>query len=206
MKLSIAILAAALMFANTVRAGAPPAAIEQRVISSYQLEAARKFSEAVDALMPAYLADESEYFLNLRLGWLFYLQGIYSNSLVHYKAALKAEPEAIAPRQGLISIYISEGKWAKVTAGAENILKSYPGHLPTQQTMVRSLIEQKNWEAALDNVNLYLKAEPLDITLLEQKARVLWEIKRKDLLEAHLKKILTVYPLDEYARSLKSGR
>lgn len=206
MKCLFLIIAVVLAAANAARAGVPLAAPEQRVLSSYRLEAGEKYSEAVDALMPVYLAAEAEYFPNLRLGWLFYRQGIYSNSLKHYKAALKAEPEAIAPRQGLISIYIVEGKWEKVAAEAENILKPYPGHLQTQQTLVRSLLEQKNWAAALDKVNAYLKTEPLDLTLLEQKARVLRELKREDLLEAHLKKLLLVYPLDEYARGLKSAR
>lgn len=187
---------------NPVRGADSPLTPEQRVLSSYRLEAKNKFPEAVDAIMPLYLESRENYFLNLRLGWLFYLQGIYSNSFKHYKAALNAEPEAVAPRQGFIAIYTAEGKWELVTREAEEILASSPGHTQTRQILVRSLIERKNWAAALDKVNAYLKTDPLELTLLEQKARVLRELKRDDLLREHLKEILAVYPLDEYARSL----
>ena len=204
MKWSGLIVVSLVVFSNASRAGEPPVSPGKRVLSSYQLESKKQFREAIEAIMPAYLEAKGDYFLNLMLGWLFYLQGTYPNSLEHYRAALRLESEAIAPRQGLIAVYAAQGKWSEVASEAGNILHSYPGHLQTQQAMVRALIEQKNWPQGLEKVNAYLKSDPIDLTLMEQKANVLVEMKKEILLEDHLKRLLLAYPLDAYARNLKS--
>ncbi len=66
---------------------------------SYAKETANDYTGAIDALSKVY--EEDSYEINLRMGWLYYLNGLHVESIKYYKQAIKLKPFAIQPKFGI---------------------------------------------------------------------------------------------------------
>ncbi len=87
---------------------------------SYDLANQSKNKEAIAVLKEVY--DKSSYFVNLRLGWLHYLDKSYNESLIYYKAAASVKPGAIEAKLGLSFPLEAMGNKNELKAQYENIL------------------------------------------------------------------------------------
>ena len=87
---------------------------------SYVKEKAQKYAEAAKSIKAYY--DANSYEINLRLGWLTYLQGQFSESLGYYNKAIELMPYAIEPRFGVVLPASSLGNWDMVVAQYNKIL------------------------------------------------------------------------------------
>jgi tetratricopeptide (TPR) repeat protein len=67
---------------------------------SYIQEATGDFSSAINSLKTVY--DEKSYEVNLRLGWLSYEAGLFTESVAYYNKAIELMPYAIEPRFGVV--------------------------------------------------------------------------------------------------------
>ena len=92
MKRIIIIALALLTFANNAKTQDLSKAI-QAFSESYTKEAAGNYTEAIAPLKASY--DQNSYEYNLRLGWLTYLQGQFTESLGYYNKAISIMPYAI---------------------------------------------------------------------------------------------------------------
>ncbi len=101
--------------------------------SSYLYEAKGDYKKAIEALMPVYKAYPDGYAVNLRLGWLYYLLGKYSNSEYHYTKAVKVAPSSVEAKLGLTLPLMAQDRWSKVEETSYQILKidyyNYYGNL-----------------------------------------------------------------------------
>lgn len=61
--------------------------------SSYKFESFKQYGEATKALMKVY--DINSYVINLRLGWLTYLNGEHTASIKYYNQAINLKPKSI---------------------------------------------------------------------------------------------------------------
>ncbi|HRE37302.1 MAG TPA: tetratricopeptide repeat protein [Chitinophagaceae bacterium] len=94
------ILAALLLATSLYRLNAQNEATLQAAFKeSYTMESIRKFPEAIAALTKVY--EEKSYELNLRIGWLYYLNKDYQQSQVYYQRAVNLKPYAIEAKLGL---------------------------------------------------------------------------------------------------------
>jgi len=83
---------------------------------SYQKEKAKDYTFAVQTLLKIY--DENSYEINLRLGWLYYLNNELENSIKFYNKAIELKPFAIEPKFGLTyPVY--------ATANTSHLIKIY---------------------------------------------------------------------------------
>ncbi len=74
-------------------------ALSEAFSVSYTKEAAKDFSGAIEALNKVY--EEDSYEINLRMGWLNYLNGLHVEAIKFYKQAIKLKPFAIEPKFGI---------------------------------------------------------------------------------------------------------
>jgi len=81
--------------------------ITQAYYNSYNYEKSGNFSDAIKSLQLVYNKYSKAYGVNNRLGYLNYLNGKYKNSEVHYKQAISALPDSLAPKLGLMLVYIA---------------------------------------------------------------------------------------------------
>ena len=91
---------------------------------SYQNEAAKNYSVAIVDIEKIYIEDSYE--INVRLGWLSYLQGDYPNSIKYYKISLHLLPYSIQAKFGYILPLAAMGNWNEVIAMYKEVLKTDP--------------------------------------------------------------------------------
>jgi tetratricopeptide (TPR) repeat protein len=91
---------------------------------SYEFEKTANYTGAIKELVGIYSAND--YFINIRLGWLFYLSKNYSESLKYYQKAIVLKPYAIEAKFGCIKPLSALEKWDKVEDQYLEILKIDP--------------------------------------------------------------------------------
>jgi tetratricopeptide (TPR) repeat protein len=83
-----------------------PEKISESYFKAYNYEKAGNYTDAIKALQLVYQDYPDAYGINNRLASLFLLQGYYRNAIEHYEKAIKALPNAISPKSGLMYVYI----------------------------------------------------------------------------------------------------
>jgi len=91
-----------------------PEEIQKAYWDSYNYEKMQNYEDAIKALMPVYEAYPNGYTVNLRLGWLYYLQGHYANARYHYERAMKVAPASIEAKLGYTLPLLKQQKYREV--------------------------------------------------------------------------------------------
>jgi len=100
-------------------------AASQRAFSeSYTQEYNKRYADAIAAISKVY--DDDSYEMNLRLGWLHYMNKNYTQSQTFYQKAVSRKPYSIEARLGLVKPLSILESWDKVLAQYEEILKVDP--------------------------------------------------------------------------------
>ncbi len=94
--------------------------------SSYLQEASGDLQASISDLKAIY--SEDSYEVNLRLGWLLYSAGQFTESYSFYNKALSLKPFAIEPRFGLIYPAAAMGNWDVVISQYKKIIEIAPGN------------------------------------------------------------------------------
>ncbi|OQX97329.1 MAG: hypothetical protein B6I20_12865 [Bacteroidetes bacterium 4572_117] len=93
---------------------------------TYELEKQGEFKKAVKELKNVY--DAKSYEINLRLGWLNYQAGVFTESVAHYQKAVNLMPYSEEAKFGLIYPKAAIGKWDEVIALYKKILVNSPNN------------------------------------------------------------------------------
>ena len=158
-------------------------------LKSYDYERIGNYEEALKVLSPLYTKYPKGYTLNLRFGWLFYLNKQYSNSESYYKKSSLISTYSIESKLGLARVYLATASYKKAQTITYEILKmdfyNYYANFYTIQT----LIAEKKYDIAKKIVFKMFALYPTDILFLEQLAHIYkatQEPKLKELYESIL--------------------
>jgi tetratricopeptide (TPR) repeat protein len=99
-------------------------AIQQAFSSSYVSEKAGEHTKAIDELKKVY--DAQSYEINLRLGWLHYQAGLFTESMAYYQKAMALKPFAVEAKLGFVYPASAKGNWEMVRTRYVEILKIDP--------------------------------------------------------------------------------
>jgi len=101
-----------------------------KIISAFQQsyihEASGDIQQSVEVLKNVY--DEKSYEINLRLGWLAYQSGLFSESIAFYNNAINLMPYSIEARFGIVYPASAMGNWNMVINHYEKILEINPNN------------------------------------------------------------------------------
>lgn len=100
------------------------AALQKAFHNSYADEAKKNYQAAISDVMPYYT--DSNYEVNLRLGWLYFLSENYTTSQTYYLKAVNLRPNAIEAKFGYIKPMSLLKNWDKVIEQYNAILKIDP--------------------------------------------------------------------------------
>lgn len=92
--------------------------------ASYAAENKGEYQQAIQALLSIYRPDSYE--LNLRLGWLHYMSGRFTDALPYYQKSIDLMPVSIEARLGFVLPAAALGNWAQVEKQYRDILKIDP--------------------------------------------------------------------------------
>jgi tetratricopeptide (TPR) repeat protein len=146
--------------------------IKSAYFKSYDYEQMQRYEEAIKVLAPLYQKYPKGYTLNLRFGWLFYLNKSYNDSVKYYKKASLINPYALDPKLGLIRVYLDTYAYKKAEATSYELLKVDYYNYYANLYAIKSLIAQKKYDIATKMINKMLALYPTDISYLEQLAVV----------------------------------
>jgi tetratricopeptide (TPR) repeat protein len=136
--------------------------------SSYTLETAGKYTAAVDAIKKHY--DESSYEINVRLGWLNYLAGLFTESTTYYARAITLMPYSIEARLGYAYPASAMGNWEQVIAKYQEILKIDPSHYTATYKLGAIYYSRKDYAAAYKLFEKLVNMYPFDYDALHMLA------------------------------------
>jgi len=94
--------------------------------SSYLYEQRKEYAKGAASLKAIY--SEKSYEINLRLGWLSYLNGSFIESVGYYKKAMELKPYAIEPCLGYAYPASALGKWDEILDIYSKILTIDPNN------------------------------------------------------------------------------
>jgi tetratricopeptide (TPR) repeat protein len=132
--------------------------------SSYTYETSGEYSKAVEALKKVY--DESSYEINLRLGWLTYQSGLFTESVAFYNKAIALMPLSIEARLGYVLPASAAGNWDQVITRYNEILKLDPNHYTVNYRMGLIYYGRKDYQTAFRYFEKIANLYPFDYDAL----------------------------------------
>lgn len=135
---------------------------------SYIQEATGEIPAAINSLKSVY--DEKSYELNLRLGWLSYQAGNFTESTAYYSKAIDLMPYAIEPRFGIVYPGAAMGNWSMVMKQYEKILEISPNHSIAMHRMGLIYYGREDFETARQYFEKVVNLYPFDYDALTMLA------------------------------------
>lgn len=89
--------------------------------NSYTNETAGEYTKAIQNIKDVYAADNYE--INLRLGWLNYSAGLFTESQTYYQTAMTLKPYSLEAKFGYVYPAAALGNWEQVKKQYIDILK-----------------------------------------------------------------------------------
>lgn len=143
---------------------------------SYLNEATGDLPAATQVLKEVY--DKDGYELNLRLGWLTYSAGQFTESYSYYNRAVELKPFAIEPRFGLIYPTAAMGNWDMVIRQYEKIIEIAPGNTIAIHRLGLVYYGQKNYPEAEKLFDKVVNLYPFDCDALLMLAWTKLQLKK----------------------------
>jgi len=131
---------------------------------SYIQEATGKTVGAINSLKEVY--DEKSYEINLRLGWLSYQAGNFTESMAYYNKAIDLMPYAIEPRFGVVYPGAAMGNWTMVMGQYEKILEISPNNSIAMHRLGLILYGKEDYEGAKKYFEKVANLYPFDYDAL----------------------------------------
>lgn len=188
------LLSTSLLFSSDVEE------IRSSYLKSYDYEQMEKYSEAIKVLTPLINKYPKGYTLNLRFGWLFYLNKNYNDAIKYYKKASLISPYSLDARLGLVRVYLETHSFEKAQTVAYEILKIDHYNYYANIYVTQALIAQEKYDIATQITNKMLAIYPTDIAFLELLA-VIYEKTDNKYLHQLYEDILTLDPNNVLALS-----
>ena len=136
--------------------------IESAFKESYKYEKDGNYFDAIDSMMTVYKENINSYAINLRLGWLYYLNKNYSDSILHYEKAEKIIPDSIEAKLGICLPLLADKKYSKVVEICEMIIKVDKYNYYANIREATALRLQNKYSEARKILNKMLKLYPAD--------------------------------------------
>jgi tetratricopeptide (TPR) repeat protein len=127
---------------------------------SYIQEATGEYVGAINSLKEVY--DEKSYEINLRLGWLTYLSGGFTESKAYYLRAIALMPYAVEPRLGFVYPAAAMGNWSEVITQYEKILEITPNYSIVLHRLGLIYYGRNEYEKALKYFEKVVNLFPFD--------------------------------------------
>ncbi len=135
---------------------------------SYIQEATGEYLSSINSLKEVY--DDKSYEINLRLGWLTYQSGNFSESKAYYNKAVTLMPYAIESRLGLVYPLAALGNWTEVLAQYEKILEISPNNSIVLHRLGLIYYGRGDYETARKYFDKVLNLYPFDYDALTMSA------------------------------------
>lgn len=148
------LVSTALIFAQSESIG------QSSIYKSYDHERANNYTAAIAELKKTYQAND--YFINIRLGWLYYLAKQNTESIKYYEKAIALKPYAIEAKFGCIKPLSAIEDWEKVKTQYLHILRIDQQNTTANYWLAVIYYNHKDYNNALKLLERVVNLYPLD--------------------------------------------
>ena len=159
---------------------------------SYESEYNLKYAKAIEELVPVY--DAKSYELNLRLGWLNYLNIKHVSSVDYYKKCIQLAPKSIEAKLGLIYPLASLERWEEVIVQYIDILKLDPTNMTANFQLALIYYNRKEYSKALPYITTYIESYPFNFDGVNLMGWIHYASGKKELAKTYFQKALLINP------------
>ena len=173
--------------------------LQKAYSKSYNFETLEKYEDAILHLKPIIESYPNAYTVNYRLGWLYYLNGKFTNSLTHLKKAALVYPSSIEVINTTTLVFVARMEWDKVISNAsEAITIDYYNYYANYWYSVALKVQKK--------YDLAIKIDRKMLTILPSSTLFLAELGENLVLSGSttegqqvLESVLIIEPLNSLA-------
>ena len=165
---------------------------------SYQNETAGKYSDAVKDISAVY--DKDSYEINLRLAWLSYLAGNFTESVSYYQRSIALRPLSIEARLGLTYPASAMGNWEQVVNQYKDILKIAPNNYTANLRLGQIYLNRKEYQKAGQHFDLLISQYPFTYDVMINTAWNYYYLGKLREAKVLFNKVLLIYANDESAK------
>lgn len=134
--------------------------------ASAQAEAGSDYAGAIQALDRLGTAGQSDYYAQVRLGWLRYRAQQWKESLAHYRKAAQIAPQALEPLLGLMLVQMAAGQNEEALRTGQTILARDPNHYTALSRTAWIFYLKGNFRRAITIYRRLTTLYPCDIEML----------------------------------------
>ncbi|MES9901911.1 MAG: tetratricopeptide repeat protein [Sedimenticola sp.] len=135
---------------------------------SFTNEKIEDYQGAIKALAGVIDHYPKGYTVNLRIGWLYYLNGRYANSIKHYQGAVLAAPDAIEPLLSMLLPLMAQTDYTEAEQIVGRVLQADPGNYYGNLRLIGILRSTGRQKPAEQNARRMLVRYPTDTLFLDQ--------------------------------------
>jgi len=173
------------------------AAVQEAFKSSYELEKEGEYSKAINALKKVY--DDNSYELNLRLGWLHYSSGLFTEAAAYYQKGIDLKPLSIEARLGYVLPTSALGNWEQVLTTYKAILEIDPNHSLTNYRTGLIYYGRQDYKTAERYIEKVLNLYPFDYDSLLMLGWTKYFLGKRNEAKVLFNKVLLYSPEDDSA-------
>jgi len=169
--------------------------------SSFKAEGDKDYDRALSdvAKIMRITGDETNTYANLRLGWLYYLKGDYTQAREAYRVAAKSSPGAVSPLFGLINCDVANKKPDDAIASAKKLLDLDPLNFTANKTLGGLYYQKRDFESAAVYYQILSVTYPENLEMANNLAWCYLKMGNRDLAKSIFSNVLAILPLYEAA-------
>jgi len=135
-------------------------ALQEGFSKSYSFESRGNFADAITSMKAIY--QEDSYEINLRLGWVTYLAGQFTESSAYYQKAIKLKPYSIEAKIGFANPASALGNWDQVISEYNAVLAIDPQNTLVNYRMGSIFYGRKDYAKAEKYLEKVVNLYPFD--------------------------------------------
>lgn len=164
---------------------------------SYTYETSGDYSNAIKEITTIYSASSYEH--NLRLGWLSYEAGKFTESSAYYEKALALKPMSEEAHMGIVYPASALGNWDQVLAHYIKILENNPANTTVNYRVGNIYYERKDYAKANSYFEKVVNLYPFSYDALLMYAWTNYKLGKIREAQVLFNKVLMLSPDDNSA-------
>ena len=171
--------------------------IAEAFSQSYQYEYKADYSKAISAVKGVY--SDKSYEINLRLGWLHYGSGLFTESQAYYQKAIDLMPYSIEARLGYVYPASALGNWEQVVTQYKKILETDPQNSTANYRLGNIYYGKKDYQTSYKHFEKVVNLFPFGYDALIMFAWTNYFLGKTKEAKVLFNKVLLVSPADQSA-------
>lgn len=167
---------------------------------SYRYEKTQDYDDAIKTLLTVSQAYPEGYTVNLRLGWLYYLAGKFTNAQKHYETAMKVAPYSLDAKLGYTLPLMAREQYKDVELFTRQVLAIDPANYTGNLRLAFALRMQAKLDQAEQVLVGMLLLYPTDVKYLTELGLVHVARGSRDAARGVFREVLVLDPENPVAR------